>query len=106
MAITHFIVDASSGTILPAQKCYLLHADDFPDDDAFACMSDDAVSAFAAEHGRAVLPDVQAVDAIAARLSGTEWSADTLMEISDLITATGREFEDLHQSPPCHLSDD
>jgi hypothetical protein len=50
--MTYFIVDASSGTILPAQECYLLRADDFPDDDAFACMSDDEVSAFATEHGQ------------------------------------------------------
>jgi hypothetical protein len=51
MASPYFIVDASSGTILPAQECYLLRADDFPDDATFACMSDSAVGAFAAEYG-------------------------------------------------------
>lgn len=41
------------------------------------------------------MTDTAALDAIAALLSGNEWSVDTLMEISDLVTATGREIEDL-----------
>jgi hypothetical protein len=48
----YYIVDATSGTILPAQECYLLRADDFPDDEEFAVMSDDDVSMFAIEYGQ------------------------------------------------------
>ena len=46
-----FIIDAKSGTILPAGDCYLLRGDEFPDNDSFFVMSDDEMSAYAAAHG-------------------------------------------------------
>ena len=46
-----YIVDAATGTILSARDCYFLHGEDFPDNEVFASMSDDAMSYYATEHG-------------------------------------------------------
>ncbi len=48
----YYVIDATSGTILPAQECYLLRRDAFPGNEEFAVMSDDDVSMFAVEYGR------------------------------------------------------
>ena len=42
------------------------------------------------------MTDTEAMDAIAAILSGTEWSADTLDEIADVVRSTDREVKDLY----------
>jgi hypothetical protein len=91
------IIDTCSGTVLSAQYCVFV-----PDDalteaewEELDSMSDSEVGALARERGRPVLPDAQALDAVAVLLSGVEWNADTLMEIGDLVEATGRTFADL-----------
>jgi hypothetical protein len=85
------IIDTSTGTVLNAHTCVLV-----PDDalseaewEALDNMSDTESADIGRERGRPILPDSQALDAIA------EWNVDTLMEISDLITATGRTIEDV-----------
>jgi hypothetical protein len=91
------IIDTSTGTVLNAHTCVLV-----PDDalseaewEALDNMSDTESADIGRERGRPILPDSQALDAIAEKLSGVEWNVDTLMEISDLITATGRTIEDV-----------
>jgi hypothetical protein len=51
------------------------------------------------------ISDERAMNAIAALMSGSEWSADTLDVIADMVRATGRtvadsgEYEDVYRSP-------
>lgn len=40
------------------------------------------------------MTDTQAMDSIAALMSGNEWSPDTLERIADIVRATGREIAD------------
>lgn len=40
-------------------------------------------------------PDAAALSAIAGLLSASEWSADTLDAVADLVRATGREIRDV-----------
>ena len=41
-----------------------------------------------------MMTDTQAMDSIAALMSGNEWSPDTLERIADIVRATGREIAD------------
>ena len=65
------IIDTCSGTVLAAEHCVLV-----PDAalteaewDALDSLSDSDVSALARERGRPILPDTQALDAVAELLS-------------------------------------
>ena len=44
--------------------------------------------------------DTEAIDAIAAIMSGQEWSADTLDAIADWVRASGRDIADPFDDPP------
>ena len=91
------IIDISTGTVLTAETCVFINDDALTESewDALDGMSDSEVNDLGRERGRPVLPDVAALDAVARLLSGHEWNVDTLMSISDLVTATGRTVADL-----------
>ena len=91
------IIDTCSGTVLAAEHCVLV-----PDDalteaewDALDAMSDSEVSALARERGRPILPDAQALDAVAELLSAEDWSSDYIEAVADTVRATGRTIADL-----------
>jgi hypothetical protein len=91
------IIDTSTGTVLTAHTCVLV-----PDDalseaewEALDNMSDTESADIGRERGRPVLNDAQALDAVAALFSATEWSSDLVDTVVDTIRATGRTIEDL-----------
>lgn len=68
-------------------------------DEAFALMedrSDSEIAAFGRERGRPILPDAQALDAIARLMSGNEWDTETIEAVAGLVTETGRTIADLN----------
>ena len=91
------IIDTSSGTVLAAEHCVLVPDDALTEGewDELDSLSDSEVCALAKERGRPVLPDTQALDAVAELLSAADWSSDHLNAVADMIRATGRTIEDL-----------
>ena len=91
------IIDTSSGTVLVAKHCVLVPDDALTEGewDALEAMSDGEVSSLARERGRQLLPDVQALDAVAALLSAQDWSSDQLNAVAEMVRATGRTIADL-----------
>jgi hypothetical protein len=90
------LIDASTGTVLTAETCYLL-----PDDalteaewEALDSSSDSECSAMARERGRSLLIDSAALDAVAELLSSEQWSSDHIEAVADMIRATGRTIAD------------
>lgn len=45
------------------------------------------------------IADERAMDLIQGKLSGVEWSPDTLDEIADIVRATGRFVNDMEDGP-------
>jgi hypothetical protein len=91
------VIDTCSGTVLAAEHCVLLAdgALNPAEWDALEAMSDGEVSSLARERGRQLLPDVQALDAVAALLSAQDWSSDQLNAVAEMVRATGRTIADL-----------
>lgn len=91
------IIDTCSGTVLAAEHCVLVDQDcrsqQFWDD--FDNASDSEAIALGREVGRPVLPDTQALDAVAELLSAADWSSDHLNAVADMVRATGRTIADL-----------
>lgn len=92
------IIDTSTGTVLAAAHCVVLEDDALSDAEweSFEDMPDSEVNALARERGRPVLPDVRALDAVAALMSGNEWDSDTNEGVAELVAATGRTIADLN----------
>lgn len=91
------IICTSTGTMLAAETCRFLPDDAFTE---FECdgmddRSDTEIAAFGRERGRPVLPDVEALDAVAALLNAEQWSSDHLNAVADMIRATGRTIADI-----------
>ncbi len=91
------IIDTSTGTMLTAETCRLVPDDAFTDEewDGMDDRSDSEIAAFGRERGRPLLPDSEALDAVAALLNAEQWSSDHLSAVADMIRATGRIVEDV-----------
>lgn len=91
------IIDVSTGTMLSAETCRIVPDDAFTDAewDGMDDRSDSEIAAFGRERGRPFLADSYSMDIIARTLSGSEWNADMIDAIADLIRATGRTIEDI-----------
>lgn len=90
------LIDASTGTVLTAETCYLLPDDALTESEweALNSSSDSECSALARERGRALLIDSAALDAITELLSSEQWSADHIEAVADMVRATGRTIAD------------
>ena len=90
------LIDASTGTVLTAETCYLLHDDALTEAEweALDSSSDSECSAIARDRGRPVLLDSAALDAVAELLSSEQWSSDHIEAVADMIRATGRTIAD------------
>ena len=90
-------LDAATGTVLAAEHCVLVPDAALTEGEweELDTMSDSEVSSLAKERGRPVLPDTQALDAVAELLSAADWSSDHLNAVADMIRATGRTIEDI-----------
>lgn len=96
----HVILDLQSGTFFGANNAYIIDTRNIPDLEAFNEGTDSDRREIAEQFGTDLEnwtppTEAQALDAIANLLSGVEWNVDTLMAISDLVTATGRTVEDV-----------
>ena len=91
------IIDTTTGTVLNAEHCVFLEDDALSDAEweSFEIMSDSEVNALGRERGRPVLPDVRALDAVAALLNAEDWSSDHLNAVADMVRSTGRTVEDV-----------
>ena len=91
------IIDTTTGTVLNAKHCVFLEDDALSDAEweSFEIMSDSEVNALGRERGRPVLPDVRALDAVAALLNAEDWSSDHLNAVADMVRSTGRTVEDV-----------
>lgn len=91
------IICTSTGTMLTAETCRIVSDDAFTDSewDGMDDRSDSEIAALGRERGRPILPDSEALDAVAALLSAADWSSDHLSAVADMIRATGREIADL-----------
>jgi hypothetical protein len=91
------IIDLSTGTVLTAHTCVLVDQDcrsqQFWDD--FDNASDSEAIAVGRELGRPILPDSQALDAVAELLSAADWSSEHIAAVADMVRATGRSIEDV-----------
>jgi hypothetical protein len=90
-----FLVIDHTGTILSASSCSLVPVDAIADIDTDE-LSDSEISDLRL-YGRNVLADAQALDSIAAHLSGREWSPDDLEFIHQVLLSTGRVVEDVNE---------
>lgn len=92
------IIDTSTGTMLTAETCRIVPDDAFTESewDGMEDRSDSEIAAFGRERGRPILPDAQALDAIARLMSGNEWDTETIEAVADLVTETGRTIADLN----------
>lgn len=89
------LIDTHTGTVLSPLGCVLMNDDNAPDlwkEDGD--LSDSEICEIGKDHGRAILPDIQALDRIASILSGAEWDADRMMEVAEIVRGTGREVGD------------
>jgi len=87
------IIDIYSGTVLAAEHCVLV-----PDEaltEAEWDAPDSEISALARERGRPVLPETQALDAVAELLSAADWSSDHIEAVAEMVRATGRTIADV-----------
>lgn len=91
------IIDVSTGTMLSAETCRIVPDDAFTDAewDGMDDRSDSEIAAFGRERGRPILPDSEALDAVAALLSAEQWSSDHLSAVAEMIRATGRTIADI-----------
>lgn len=91
------IIDTSTGTVLAAEHCVFLEDDALSDAEweSFEDMADSEVNALGRERGRPVMPDVAALDAVAALLNAEDWSSDHLNAVADMVRATGRTIADI-----------
>lgn len=92
MDLTNYlIIDTSTGTVLTAETCRLVHDSDLSSTEweALDTMSDSETGELARERGRRIALDDQLVESIADALWGddsdTEWNPDTLDAIADVI---------------------
>lgn len=102
----YIVLDITSGTCFNAAHAVLINQDKLSSGDS-VLLDDGASDSMLSDLGERSLDngagqdleriagDSAALDAIAKLLSGVEWNVDTLMSISDQITATGRVIEDL-----------
>jgi hypothetical protein len=91
------IIDICSGTVLAAEHCVLVPDEALTESewDALDDFTESEVCDLARERGRPVLPDAQALDAVAALLSAADWSSDHLNEVAEMIRATGRTIAEI-----------
>ena len=92
----HVVID-STGTVLDAATCALVPSAAIPAAqwDAMNNGATDSEIAELRQYGRPVMRDVEALDAIAALLDGTEWDSETLSAIAEQVLTTGRTIRDL-----------
>ena len=89
----YLLIDISTGTVLIAEYCRLVHDSDLSGSEweALDTMSDSETGELARERGRRIALDDQLVESIADALWGegadTEWGPDTLDAIADAIRA-------------------
>lgn len=87
----YMLIDISTGTVLTAEHCRLVHDSDLSESEweALDTMSDSETGELARERGRRIAVDDQLVESIADTLWGggadTEWNSDTLDAIADAI---------------------
>lgn len=91
------IIDICSGTVLAAEHCVFVRDEALTEAewDALDDMADSDISALARERGRPVLPDTQALDAVAELLSAADWSSDHIEAVAEMVRATGRTIADV-----------
>lgn len=91
------IICTSTGTMLSAETCRIVPDDAFTDSewDGMDDRSDSEIAAFGRERGRPVLPDSEALDAVAALLNAEQWSSEHLEAVAEMIRATGRTIADI-----------
>ena len=98
MDLTNYmLIDTSTGTMLTAQHCVLVHEDALTEDewDELDAASDSMIRDIGRERGIPLSRDAAALDAVAALLSAADWSSDHLSAVADMIRATGRTIEDI-----------
>lgn len=87
----YVLVDISTGTVLTAEHCRLVHNSDLSESEweELDTMSDSETGELARERGQRITPDDQLAESIANILwkdeANTEWSSDTLDAIADVI---------------------
>lgn len=91
------IIDGSTGTMLTAHTCYLVPEEAFTESewDGMDDRCDSEIATFDRERGRPVLPESEALDAVAALLNAEQWSSDHLSAVADMVRATGRTIADI-----------
>ncbi len=87
----YMLIDISTGTVLTAEYCVLVHSSDLSESEweELDTMTDSETSEIGRERGRRIAVDDQLVESIADALWGdgadTEWNSDTLDAIADAI---------------------
>jgi hypothetical protein len=91
------LIDTSTGTVLTAEYCRLLTDSALTNADweALDGMSDSEASELARERGRPIVPDSQALEAIAELLSAADWTPEHLESVANIVRSTGRVITDL-----------
>ena len=86
------LIDTHTGTVLSPLGCVLMNDDNAPDlwkEDGD--LSDSEICEIGKDHGRAILPDIQALDRIASVLAGGERGANLIEQVAEIVRGTGRE---------------
>lgn len=87
----YMLIDVSTGTVLTAETCRLVHNSDLSESEweELDNMTDSETGEIARERGRRIALDDQLAESIADALWGdgadTEWNTDTLDAIADAI---------------------
>ncbi len=87
----YMLIDISTGTVLTAEHCVLVHSSDLSESEweALDTMTDSETGEIGRERGQRITLDDQLVEGIADALWGdgadTEWGPDTLDAIADAI---------------------
>lgn len=91
------IICTSTGTMLAAETCRIVPDSAFTEAewDGMDDQSDSEIAQFGRERGRPVLPESEALDAVAALLNAEQWSSDHLNAVADMVRATGRTIADV-----------
>lgn len=91
------IVCTDSGTVLRADRCKYLNSYDLLDSEweAFDEGGDAEVIELAEANGRVAETDLTVVRLIVNLINGSEWSADTVDQIADLLREAGYTIADV-----------
>lgn len=97
MSLSNFtLIDTVTGTVLDPLGCVLIEDSKAPtiwhDEGS---LSDSEIQDLGTEHGAPLSRDFDALNRIAELLYGSEWDADLILQIAEIVKGTGREVSDL-----------